>query len=128
MSWIEIFELDAGILGGEPPVHGSAEGVARLLPGGHLLGQRLGIRDALAGALGGRNRQLDLSEAKLLHLLRCGLYADWLDWSSQFRGLREVNGPLPMIADVRPVGNQRPLPHLLVEFFLGQPKHVLGLP
>jgi hypothetical protein len=38
-NWIQTLELDAGIAGGELPVHGDARSVAACFPGGSLLFQ-----------------------------------------------------------------------------------------
>ena len=46
-----MFELDAGIGGGEAPVHRPGVGVAGLFPGGHLAGQGVGVADAAVQAL-----------------------------------------------------------------------------
>lgn len=64
-----MLELDAGVLGGEPPVHAGPLGIAGLLPGADLGLERCPVRDAPVQALFAQDRQLDLSEPKLLHLL-----------------------------------------------------------
>jgi hypothetical protein len=48
-------EFDASVGGGKPPVHHRRRLVTRLLPGGNLSAQGVGVRDATVQALTGEN-------------------------------------------------------------------------
>src|SRR5215216_4893960 len=60
MCWVDAMEFDAGLRGGEAPVHRRLRLVALLLPGRDLAGQGRAVADAPVQALAAQDRQLDL--------------------------------------------------------------------
>jgi hypothetical protein len=60
---LEMPELDAGVLGGEPPVDPATGPVTRRLPGRDLPLQRHPVGQAAVQALLGQHGQLDLGHA-----------------------------------------------------------------
>jgi hypothetical protein len=61
---VEVLELDAGVLGREPPVDPTTGPVARRLPGGDLSLQGRPIGQATVQALPGQHGQLDLGQVQ----------------------------------------------------------------
>jgi hypothetical protein len=62
-------QLVARVIDGELPADRGAQLVAGVLPGGDLGDEGVAITDAAVEALAGEQRELDLSEPTLLHLL-----------------------------------------------------------
>src|SRR5687768_16924981 len=62
--WVQVLQLDAGVLGPELPVDAAAGGVAPRFPGGDLPLQGRPIRDAAVEALAGQDAQLDLGDVE----------------------------------------------------------------
>lgn len=72
-AWVESVQLLPGVGRREVPGDGGVLLVAGLFPGGHLLTEGIDVGDTSVQALTPEDRELDLSEPKLLHLLCCGL-------------------------------------------------------
>src|SRR5215207_3314422 len=62
--WVEMLELDAGVLGGEPPVDTTTGPVARHLPGCDLLLRGRLVGQAAVQALLGQHGQLELGHVQ----------------------------------------------------------------
>src|SRR5512132_2922520 len=68
---VEVLELDAGILGGEPPVHAAASRVAGRLPRGDLPREGHLVGQPPVQALPGQHTQLDLGHVQPAAVLGC---------------------------------------------------------
>ena len=62
--WIQRLQFDPGIIGSEAPIHGGAQLVALVLPGGGLRAQSLGVGDTPGQGLEFEHIDFDLSDVE----------------------------------------------------------------
>ena len=68
--WVKVLELDAGVFGGEPPIHRRRTAVALGLPGPHGGLQGLLVADAPVGTLATEYAELGFGDIEPAAVLR----------------------------------------------------------
>ena len=83
-------QFDAGILGGEPPVHAHRITIAALLPRFYLATQGLPVRYATLQALSSQHSDLYLRHIQPTPVFGCVVYLQTLSYTPRLRRLERL--------------------------------------